>query len=136
MTVLVPCYLTCFYTFIQTLTKFKEFGQLNYRYNNIIQPRNWFQFADDAVAVTSSKYENQILLNVFTRWCNWSGMTIRGDKCKTFGIKKTVTRLVQFKPKLFLVTEQVPTFDMDKSISAIGIISKWTMPSTKQASYN
>ena len=59
-----------FNTFIQTLTKSKEFDQLNYRYDYIIQPRNWFQFADDAAAVTSSEYENQILLNVFTRWCN------------------------------------------------------------------
>ena len=83
-----------FNTFIQTLTKSKEFGQLNYRYDNIIQPRNWFQFADDAAALTTSEYGNQILLNVFTSLCNWSGMTIRIDKCKTFGIKKTVTRSV------------------------------------------
>ena len=68
-----------FNTFIQTLTKSKEFDQLNYRYDNIIEPRNWFQFAD-AAAVTS-EYENQILFNVFTRWCNWSRMTIRVDKC-------------------------------------------------------
>ena len=33
-----------FNTFIQTLTKSKEFDQLNYTYDNIIQPRNWFQF--------------------------------------------------------------------------------------------
>ena len=70
--------------------------------------------------MTSSEYENQILLNVFTRWCNWSGMTIRVDKCKTFGIKKTVTRSVQFKPKLFLVREQVPTVDMGKSFKYLG----------------
>ena len=47
-------------------------------------------------------------------------MTIRFDKCKTFGIKKTVTRSVQFKPKLFLVREQVPTLDMDKSFKYLG----------------
>ena len=125
-------------TFIQTSAKSKEFDQLNYRYDNIIQARNWFQFADDAAAVTSSEYENQILLNVFTRWCNWSGMTFRVDICKTFGIKKTVTRSVQFKPKLFLIRDQVPAVDMDKvlSISADSIISKWTMPSTKQTLYN
>ena len=56
-----------FNTFIQTLTQSKEFDQLNYKYDNIIQPRNWFQFADDAAPVTLSEYENQILLNVFTR---------------------------------------------------------------------
>ena len=59
-------------TFIQTLTKSKEFDQLHYRYDNIIESRNWFRFADDAAAVTSSEYENQILLNVFYRWCNWN----------------------------------------------------------------
>ena len=31
-----------FNTFIPTLTKSKEFDQLNYRYDNIIQSRNWF----------------------------------------------------------------------------------------------
>ena len=51
-----------FNTFIQTLTKSKEFDQLNYRYDNIIQPRNWFQFADDVAAVTSSEYQNQFFL--------------------------------------------------------------------------
>ena len=46
-------------------------------------------------------------------------MTIRVDKFyKTFGIKKTVTRSVQFK--LFLVREQVPTVDMDKSFKNLG----------------
>ena len=57
---------------------------------------------------------------MFTRWCNWSRMTIRVDKCKTFGIKKTVTRSVQFKTKMFLVREQVPTVDMDKSFKYLG----------------
>ena len=57
---------------------------------------------------------------MFTRLCNWSGMTIRVDKCRTSGIKKTVTRSVQFKPKLFLVREQVPTVDMDKSFKYLG----------------
>ena len=52
---LLLLFLLLFNTFIQTLTKSKEFDQLNYRYDNIIQPRNWFQFADDAAAVTSSE---------------------------------------------------------------------------------
>ena len=47
-------------------------------------------------------------------------MTIRTDKCKTFGMKKTVTRSVQFKPKLLLVREQVPTVDMGKSFKYLG----------------
>ena len=43
-------------------------------------------------------------------------MTIRIDS----GIKKMVTRSVQFKPKLFLVREQVPTVDTDKSFKCLG----------------
>ena len=30
---------------------------------------SWLQFADDAVAVTSIKGENQILQNLFSNWC-------------------------------------------------------------------
>ena len=58
---------------------------------NNITPRHWFQFADDATISTSTESENQILLNCFTRWCQWSNMTIRVDKCATFGIKKYMT---------------------------------------------
>ena len=47
-------------------------------------------------------------------------MTIHVDKCKTFGIKNTVTRSVHFKPKLFIVRKQVPTVDMDKSFKYLG----------------
>ena len=77
-----------FNTFIQSLEKSDELKQMGYVYNKILNPINWFQFADDAVAVTSNDYENQVLLNMFTRWCNWSNMIIRTDKCITFGIHK------------------------------------------------
>ena len=46
--------------------KFTKFG---YRSFKGFLPRNWFQFADDAVAVTSLEGENQILLNLFSKWC-------------------------------------------------------------------
>ena len=58
-------------------------------------------------------------------------MTIRVDKCKTFGIKKTVTRSVQFKPKLFLVREQVSTVDMDKSFKYLGRWYNFEMDNAK-----
>ena len=45
--------------------KFTNFG---YRSFKGFLPRNWFQFADDAVAVTSLEGENQILLNLFSKW--------------------------------------------------------------------
>ena len=77
----------CFNTFIHYIAaqKFRQFGlSLNYIY-----PIHRFQFADDAAVITG--LENEILLNHFTRSCNWAGMIIRVDKCLTFGIKKAAT---------------------------------------------
>ena len=71
-------------------------------------PEHWFQFADDAAVITNGEKENQLLLNSFTRWCQWSSMIIRVDKCTTFGIKKFSTRSLQYQPKLFIYNEIVP----------------------------
>ena len=81
----------------QTITKSDEFKQINYVYHKILKAINWFQFADNAVAITSNEYENQILLNVFSRWCRWSNMIIRTDKCSSFEIYKWGSKSVQFK---------------------------------------
>ena len=55
-------------TFIQSIKSndYTTFGYL--RFKGFL-PRNWFQFADDAAAVTALESENQILLNLFSRWC-------------------------------------------------------------------
>ena len=74
-------------TFIQCIKddKYTNFG---YRALKGFLPRNWFQFADDAVAVTSLESENQMLLNVFNKWCQWAEMTIKPTKCHAFAIPK------------------------------------------------
>ena len=76
---------------------------------------HWFQFADDAAVVTTDERENQLLLNCFTKWCQWSNMIIRVDKCITFGIKKFSSRSSQFQPKLFINSELVPVVKPDES---------------------
>ena len=58
-------------------------------YLNSIKPRHWFQFADDIAIVTATVEDNQLLLNVFARWCSWAGLSINVKKCSTFGIKKS-----------------------------------------------
>ena len=55
-------------TFIQCI-KEEKFTNFGYRTFKGFLPCNWFQFADDAVAVTSLEGENQILLNLFSKWC-------------------------------------------------------------------
>ena len=93
-----------FKTFVR-YTKPEQFEQFGYRYNNILTPKHWFQFADDAAVVTGLESENQELLNAFSCWCNWSNMIIRVDKCYTFGIHKIETSSVQYLPKLFVNNE-------------------------------
>ena len=76
--------------------------------NCMFQPVRWFQFADDAAVITSNEKENQLLLNCFTRWCQWAYMIIRVDKCTTFGIKKFFSVSLQYQPKLFINNKSIP----------------------------
>ena len=108
-----------FNSFIQTI-KSDEFKQLSYRYTKLLTPKNWLQFADDATAISGSESDNQILLNTFTRWCNWASMIIRVDKCKSFGIRKASTYSTQFQPKLFVNGERVKPVEPGGSFKYLG----------------
>ncbi len=61
-----------------------------------LHPVHWFQFADDTAIISSQESENQHLLNRFSIWCQWSKMIIWVDKCSAFGIKKALTKSVQY----------------------------------------
>jgi len=102
----------CFNTFIQFIRqkKYKQFGFSPHDENDrLYNPIHWFQFADDAAVVTTDERENQLLLNCFTKWCQWSIMKIRVDKCVAFRLKTFSTRPMQFQPKLFINKEIVPS---------------------------
>ena len=94
-------------TFIQYVKK-DHFSQLGFKYFQFLIPKHWMQFADDAVAISGQEYEKQILLNAFGRWCAWSEMLIRVDKCHTFGIKKTATESKQYEPYLRINNKHIP----------------------------
>jgi hypothetical protein len=75
-------------TYIQYI-KSDRFIQLGFTSSQpLLRPKYWFQFADDAAITSGEEYETQILLNAFTAWCSWAKMTLRIDKCKTFGVSK------------------------------------------------
>ena len=86
----------------------------------MFQPVHWFQFADNAAVITSDEKENQILLNCFTRWCQWANFIIRVDKCVTFGVKKYSTRSTQFQPKLLIDKQLVPPVKNGESFKYLG----------------
>ena len=41
--------------------------------------------------IVKNGYYYYYLLNQFSRWCNWTGMIIRIDKCHSFGMEKKLT---------------------------------------------
>ena len=106
-------------TFIQSLKqeKYKTFGA---RVLEGFAPRNWFQFADDAAAVTSLESENQMLVNLFSRWCNWADMLIRPDKCHIFGMKKSNTKSIQYSPKVYINNILVKSLKENESFLYLG----------------
>ena len=61
----------------------------------------------NAAVISGLESENEILLNLFSRWCSWTDMNNRVDKCHSFGIKKSGTNSKQFQSKLFVNNELI-----------------------------
>ena len=97
-------------------------------------PIHWFQFADDAAVISSQEKENQILLNRFSVWCQWARMIIRVDKCSTFGIKKHLSKSVQYLPKLFINHLLVPRIEIGESFRYLGRYFNFNMSDEKHQS--
>ena len=87
----------CVNTLINTI-KDEKLKCIGYVFDHLSLLRNWFQFADDTVKVSSSDDDNQLMRNAFTKWCSWADFIIRLDKCHTFGIKKSSTKSYQYNP--------------------------------------
>ena len=119
-----------FNTFIQYSHQ-EKYMQLGFSSHDkldcLFKPIHWFQFADDAAVFTTNERENQLLLNCFTKWCTWSDMIIRVDKCVTFGIKKFSSRSLQYEPKLCIINEIVPTVKSGDSFKYFGLYFNFEM---------
>ena len=122
----------CFNTFIQHIKaeKYRQFGFSC----KLLNPIHWFQFADDAAVITSQESENQHLLNRFSIWCQWSNMIIRVDKCSTFGIRKAITKSVQYLPKLLINNQLIPTINIGESFQYLGRFFDFNMSNDKHKS--
>ena len=83
------------------LPQYKQLG-FSYGPRGQRKQRSWLQFADDSVIVTRDQASAQSLLNLFQAWCAWSGMTIRRDKCVTYGMGPVGSSYLQSSPFLTL----------------------------------
>ena len=108
----------CFNTFIQHIKadKYRQFGFMT----KFLNPIHWFQFADDAAVISGQESENQHLLNRFSIWCQWSNMINRVDKCSTFGIKKSLTKSMQYLPRLLIDNKLIPATKIGESFRYLG----------------
>ena len=121
-------------TFMQHI-KQNHHNQLGYKFFAELIPRHWFQFADDAAAVSCVETENQILLNAFSCWCNWANMIIRVDKYHSFGIKKVDSIAKQIQPKLYLNNEYVKPVKTGESFLYLGYYFDFEMSSNDHKTF-
>ena len=70
--------------------------------------------------VTALERDNQLLCNAFLKWSTWADLIIRVDKCHTFGMKKSKTKSVQFKPFITLKKERIPPVKPEESFTYLG----------------
>ena len=105
-------------TLIQTI-KNKKIECLGYSYHEALRPKHWFQFADDTAIVTALEQDNQLLCNAFTKWSSWADLSIRVEKCHTFGIKKSSTASVQYQPRILVNNKPIPPTDIDDNFTLI-----------------
>ena len=94
--------------------KHEQYEQFGYKFMSYLTPRQWYQIAAAAAVISVLESENQILLNLFSRWCSWAAMIIRVNKCHSFGIKKSGTSSKQFILKLFVKNELIPPVKQDE----------------------
>ena len=104
----------CVNTLITTIDQ-EKVKCLGYVYENTLSPKHWFQFADDTAIATALESDNQLLLNVFTKWSNWADFTIRVDKCHVFGIRKNKTDSCQYLPKAIVNAQRIPAVPLEES---------------------
>ena len=54
-------------------------------------------------------------------------MLIRVDKCSTFGIKKSITKSIQYLPKLLINQNLIPAINPGASFTYLGRYFNFTM---------
>ena len=100
---------------------------LGYIYDTLSSPRQWLQFADDTAIVSSLESDNQLLLNLFSKWVIWADLSVRIDKCHTFGVKKTSSQSCQYKPYLKLCNQIISPTENGKSFMYLGKMFSFNM---------
>ena len=84
------------------------------------QQKAWLQFSDDAAITAADIASAQALLNVFQAWCAWAAMTVRLDKCISFGMQKRGGNYDQTKPNIAVNGGQIPPLPLGEQFAYLG----------------
>ena len=109
----------CVNTLINTI-KDEKISCLGYVNNVSLNPCHWFQFADDTALISAHEEDNQHLTNVVSKWCTWADLSIRVEKCHTFGMKKYTSKVVQYEPVITLLGKRIPPIQSGESFTYLG----------------
>ena len=111
----------CFNTLMLTIDQplYKKLG-FSWGPKRSRQQRAWLQFADDAAIIAADNASAQALLNVFQAWCAWSTMTIRLDKCMSFGMQRRDGQYVQTMPNIAVNGGQIPPVPLGDQFTYLG----------------
>ena len=106
-----------FNTLIRTIEN-EKVKLLGYNYKNALSSRHWFQ-VKDALA-TATQEDNQALLNVFIKWCQWGNFKICIDKSRCYVIKKNGKQSTQFRPYSTVNNEMILAVKLNDSFAYPG----------------
>ncbi len=67
-----------------------------------------------------TKIINYCMCNAFSKWSSWADLYIRVNKCHTFGIKKSGSKAVQYKPIVKISGQLVPPIEDGQSFMYLG----------------
>ena len=70
--------------------------------------------------MTALESDNQLLVNVFSKWSQWADLKVRVDRCHVFSMKEEKTEAKQYLPKIIINRERIPPVEMEKSFDYLG----------------
>ena len=73
-----------------------------------------------AAIISAHDEDIQLLCNAYSKWSSWVDLYIRVNKCHTFGIKKSGSKAVQYKPIVKISGQLVPPIEDGQSFMYLG----------------
>ena len=118
----------CFNPLMRTLSQ-PKFEHLGYMWGPNVDPysKSWLQFADDTAIIANDVRSAQTLVNLNVAWCKWAGMSLRIDKCISFGMRKQEGVYKQYLPNLTIDNTKIPPLDQGASFKYLGKIFSFNM---------